>query len=118
MGRNVSGYVKNVWDGASLSARGAIGRTNWTVAVGYSLGLILIVSALWLYAKLNRYEYLQTREYSEGEYSILRFDRLRGRLEECVVPGIDGTFRDRSQDQAMCLTYRANSVPADRTANN
>ena len=100
----MSEFVRNIWSGVSLSARGAMGRTNWPLVIRNSCILILIIAAVWVYAVLNRYEYLQTREYSQGEYSLLRFDRLRGRLEECVVPGIDGSFRDPTRDEAICLT--------------
>lgn len=110
----MSEYVRNIWSGMSLGARGAMARTNWLVVVRNSGIVVLIVGAVWVYAVLNRYEYLQTREYSQGEYSLLRFDRLRGRLEECVVPGIDGSYRDPSRDEAICLTYRANTTPAER----
>ena len=110
----MSEFVRNIWSGVSLSTREAMGRTNWLAVVRNSCIPILIIAAVWVYAVLNRYEYLQTREYSQGEYSLLRFDRLRGRLEECVVPGIDGSFRDPTRDEAICLTYRANTTPAER----
>ena len=106
------GYVKNVWDG-TLIVRDALG-TNWARVLRPASAVALILVALWLYAKVNRYEYLVTREYTDGEYSLLRYDRIRGRLEECVVPGIDGRFRDPREDQATCLAFRASSTPADR----
>jgi hypothetical protein len=110
----VPNYVKNMWSGVSVGARGALGRTNWAVIVRHGLILSVGVAALSVYAVLNRYDYLQTREYSDGGYNLLRFDRLRGRLEECIVPGIDGTFLDRTRDEATCVAFRANTAPADR----
>lgn len=112
----MSEYVRNIWAPLSLSARAVMARTNWFIVRNTCI-FAMIIAAVWVYAVLNRYEYLQTREYSQGEYSLLRFDRLRGRLEECVVPGIDGSFRDPSRDEAICLTYRANTTPAERSQN-
>ena len=111
----VANHVKNIWSGVALGARGAFGRTNWAVVVRRGLILLVAVAALSIYAVLNRYDYLQTREYSDGGYNLLRFDRLLGRLEECIVPGIDGTFQDRTRNEATCLAFRANTAPADRT---
>jgi len=111
----VANHVKNMWSGAVLGARGALDRTNWAVVVRRGLVLMVAVAALSIYAVLNRYDYLQTREYSDGGYNLLRFDRLLGRLEECIVPGIDGTFQDRTRNEATCLAFRANTAPADRT---
>jgi hypothetical protein len=111
----VPNHVKNIWIGVALGARGALGRANWAVVIRRGLILLVAVAALSIYAVLNRYDYLQTREYSDGGYNLLRFDRLLGRLEECIVPGIDGTFQDRTRNEATCLAFRANTAPADRT---
>jgi hypothetical protein len=111
-----SAHVKGIPARTSMRLRGVLARMDWKV-VRRSCVAVIVLVALWVYAVVNRYEYLQTREYTEGEYSLLRFDRWRGRLEECVVPGIDGSFRDPSRTEAMCLTYRASTVPADRRRN-
>ena len=107
-------YVKNMWSGVSVGARGALDRANWAVVVRHGLILVVAVAALIVYVVFNRYDYLQTREYSDGGYNLLRFDRLRGRLEECIVPGIDGTFQDPARGEATCLAFQANTASADR----